>query len=199
MKNIKFYEAPKYNTPEYEKIEDMIYRTEVVMDNDGCFAFRQIGDADLAAKLLKEDGWKQGRGDCLEDMLILSYEGKKYYRDIDKVGTEDDVVFENEDDEEGEPQLTYVTSIVYEPEPEFDENEPSDPYVSQYPLEDILDEFFISCYDSYDEENETDKEHSYIEFAADDIEDIRKVLSLIGKHVYNKQEGDYVLLKIEDQ
>ena len=33
MKNIKFYEAPKYNTPEYEKIEDMIYRTEVVMDN----------------------------------------------------------------------------------------------------------------------------------------------------------------------
>ena len=84
-------------------------------------------------------------------------------------------------------------------EPEYDENEPSDPYVSQYPLEDILDEFFISCYDSYDEENETDKEHSYIEFAADDIEDIRKVLSLIGKHVYNKQEGDYVELKIEDQ
>jgi hypothetical protein len=199
MKNIKFYEAPKYNTPEYEKIEDMIYRTEVVMEDNGSYSFGQIKDAELGAKLLKEDGWTQGRGEAFEDMLILTYEGKKYYRDIENVGTEDDIIYENLNDEEGEPQLTYVTSIVYEPEPEFDENEPSDPYVSQYPLEDILDEFFISCYDSYDEENEKDKENSYIEFAADDIEDIRKVLSIIGKHVYNKQEGDYVLLKIEDQ
>lgn len=27
MKNIRFYEAEKYNTPEYEKVEDMIYKT----------------------------------------------------------------------------------------------------------------------------------------------------------------------------
>ena len=27
MKNIRFYEAKKYSTPDYEKVEDMIYKT----------------------------------------------------------------------------------------------------------------------------------------------------------------------------
>ena len=30
MKNIRFYEAEKYSTPEYEKVEDMIYKTKEV-------------------------------------------------------------------------------------------------------------------------------------------------------------------------
>jgi len=88
-------------------------------------------------------------------------------------------------------------SIVYEPEPEFGENEPEDEYVSQYPLEDILDEFYIYCYDSYDTENASDKKNSYIEFASENIEDIRKALDIIGKHVYNVTEGEYIKLRIE--
>ncbi|SDM59556.1 hypothetical protein [Lachnospira pectinoschiza] len=128
MKNIRFYKAEKYNSDDYEKVEDMIY-------------------------MLHHDPEEQS--------------------------------------------IIYVTSIVFEPEPELEENEPSDPYVSQYPLEDILDEFFVYCNDMYEKENESDKNHSYVEFASEEIDDIKKLLSIIGKHVYNKQEGEYVDLKIE--
>lgn len=197
MKNIRFYEAEKYNTAEYEKVEDMIYKTvEVKSLDDGNFALRQCTDEELVSKLLKSEDWVQGTGDFLEDNLIMMYEGKRYYRDIENVGTEEDIVFEDQYDP-NEGNIIYVTSIVYEPEPEFEENAPEDDFVSQYPLEDILDEYFIYCYDSYDEENASDKKNSYVEFASEDIEDIRKVLNIIGKHVYNVTEGDYVKLKIE--
>ncbi len=198
MKNIRFYEAEKYGTPEYEKIEDMIYKTkEVRSDNVKSLSLKQCSDDSLADKLIKSGDWKQGTGELIEGFLLLTYEGKTYYRDVDNVDTEDDVVFEDAFPDTDEANMIYVTSIVFEPEPELGENEPTDPYVSQYPLEDILDEFFVYCYDSYDKENETDKVNSYIEFASDDIEDIRKVLSIIGKHVYNQTEGDYDILKIE--
>lgn len=198
MKNIRFYEAEKYSTPEYEKIEDMIYKTkEVRSDNVKSLSLKQCSDDSLADKLIKSGDWKQGTGEFLEDFLLLTYEGKTYYRDVDNIDTEDDVVFEDAFPDTDEANMIYVTSIVFEPEPELGENEPTDPYVSQYPLEDILDEFFVYCYDSYDKENETDKVHSYIEFAGDDINDIRNVLSIIGKHVYNKTEGEYEVLKIE--
>lgn len=42
-----------------------------------------------------------------------------------------------------------------------------------------------------------DKVNSYVEFASEDIEDIRNVLSILGKHVYYCQEGEYVTLKVE--
>ncbi|MCR4845737.1 MAG: hypothetical protein K5865_03270 [Eubacterium sp.] len=198
MKNIRFYEAEKYGTPEYEKIEDMIYKTkEVRSDNVKSLSLKQCSDDSLADKLIKSGDWKQGTGEFLEDFLLLTYEGKTYYRDVDNIDTEDDVVFEDAFPDTDEANMIYVTSIVFEPEPELGENEPTDPYVSQYPLEDILDEFFAYCYDSYDKENETDQVNSYIEFASDDINDIRNVLSIIGKHVYNKTEGEYEVLKIE--
>jgi len=197
MKNIRFYEAEKYNTADYEKVEDMIYKTiEEKADNDGNYALKQCSDDELVSNLLKSEDWVQGTGDFLEDNLILIYEGKRYYRDIENVGTAEDVVFEDMYDPD-EQNVIYVTSIVYEPEPEFEENEPGDSFVSQYPLEDILDKFFVYCYDSYDKENESDNKNSYIEFASDDINDIRNVLSIIGKHVYNKTEGEYEVLKIE--
>ena len=196
MKNIRFYEAEKYSTAEYEKVEDMIYETIEEKSDDGNFALEQCSDTELVSKLLKSEDWVQGTGDFLEDHMILTYEGKRYYRDIDNIGTEEDIVFEDMYDQDEQNKI-YVTSIVYEPEPELGENEPGDAYISQYPLEDILDEVYVYCYDTYDKENETDKANSYIEFASDDIGDIRKVLSIIGKHVYNKTEGDYVVLKIE--
>ena len=93
--------------------------------------------------------------------------------------------------------VMYVTSLVFEPEPELDENEPTDAYISQYPLEDILDKFFCECCDDYLEENTNDRVNSYVEFGSEDIEDIKSLRSIIGKHVYNKQEGEYIDLVIE--
>ena len=130
MKNIRFYEAEKYNSPRYEKVEEMIYNSVDMYDP-------------------------------------------------------------------AEKKMIYVTSIVYEPEPELDENKPSDSFVSQYPLEDILDEFFVYCEDLYEKENANDKNNSYVEFASEDINDIRKLLSIIGKHVYDQEDGEYVELIIE--
>jgi len=198
MKNIRFYEADKYKDQDYIKVEDMIYKTiEQKVEVSGNYAFTQCEDDILVSKLLKLDEWERGSGEFLEEFMIVKYQGRMYYREIKNIGTDEDIVFEDEDDDSEEPNYIYVTSIVYEPEPEFGENEPSDGFVSQYPLEDILDEFYIYCYDSYDKENALDKENSYIEFASDNIEDIRKVLTMIGKHVYNKEDGEYVNLIIE--
>ena len=86
--------------------------------------------------------------------------------------------------------------LVFEPEPEYDENEPTDE-ISQYPLEDILEKFFCLISDDYEEENANDPSNCYIEFSSEDIEDIRGVITIIGKHVYNKENGEYVDLIIE--
>ena len=45
--------------------------------------------------------------------------------------------------------------------------------------------------------NKNDTVNSYIEFAGDSIEDIEKLLTVVGKHIYNKEYGDYVKLVIE--
>ena len=196
MKNIRFYEAEKYNSSDYEKVEDMIYKTLEEKDPESeNLCLRQCSDDELASKLKKLDDWKQGEGEFLKEFNILVYEGRQYYREIENIGTDEDIVFVNED--EAPAGYIYVTSIVFVPEPDLGENDPADTYVSQYPLEDILDEYFVYCYDEYEEENSSDKENSYVEFASEDVEDIRNVLKLIGKHVYNKEEGEYVKLIIE--
>ncbi len=198
MKNIRFYEADKYKSANYEKIEDMIYKTiEEKDENQNFFALSLCENDELTSKLMKSDEWEHGSGKFIEDYMVITYKGRKYYRGIENIGTDDDDIFENPNDDSAEPNYIYVTSIVFVPEPELDENEPTDEFVSQYPLEDILEEFNIYSYDSYETENKSDKENSYVEFASDDIEDIRKVLTLIGKHVYNKDDGEYVQLIIE--
>ena len=99
--------------------------------------------------------------------------------------------------DEDTEETVYVTSIVFEPEPELNENQPSDKYVSQYPLEDILDKFGCYCGDNYEKENEEDPVNSYVEFVSDNLEEIENLLTIIGKHVYNKVDGEYVKLVIE--
>ena len=117
MKNIRFYDAPKYSGAEYEEAEKGIY-------------------------MFHENG------------------------------------YDNEDD------LIYVTSLIFEQEPEFEENDPTDADISQYPLEEILDDFMCWCEDFYDEENARDNVNSYQEFASGDIKYIRNLLTIVGKHVY---------------
>ena len=79
----------------------------------------------------------------------------------------------------------FVTSLAFEQEPELGEGE-SPKNISQYPLEDILDEFYVHISDFYDNLNNNSNTTCYYEFASDDIEDVRKLRSIIGKHVYNK-------------
>ena len=55
----------------------------------------------------------------------------------------------------------------------------------------------IQISDTYYEKNENDNEKSYVEIASDSIGNIRKLLSIIGKHVYIKEEGKYANLVIE--
>jgi hypothetical protein len=197
MKNIRFYEAEKYRTPDFEEVEDKIFKTyKTASESDDYLGLRQLEDAELAEKLMQAEGWEQGNGELLEDYLILTYEGKTYYRDSEDIGTEDDVVMVNMDDPSN-PEEIFVTSIVFEAEPEYDENEPSDSMISQYPLEDILDKYFLYVNDDYIEENAGDPVNSYVEFASEDIEDIRSALEILGKHVYNFEENGYIKLRIE--
>ena len=51
--------------------------------------------------------------------------------------------------------------------------------------------------DDYEEENAEDPKNCYVEFASEDIGDIRDILTIVGKHVYNKDNGEYVDLIIE--
>ncbi|MBQ9068033.1 MAG: hypothetical protein IJ131_03080 [Eggerthellaceae bacterium] len=88
----------------------------------------------------------------------------------------------------------YVTSLSFERELELGED-------SQYPLEDVLDKFYCHVSDFYEELNDTDSATCYLEFAASDLEDVRSLRGIIGKHVYNQEnERDgkvYVDLVIE--
>ena len=96
--------------------------------------------------------------------------------------------------------VIYVTSLSFAQEPEYEEGEYADD-ISQYPLEDILENY--SCYvsDLYHELNVTGSEVCYLEFASPDIEDIKNLRTIIGKHVYNRnveENGEiYVELVVE--
>ena len=85
-------------------------------------------------------------------------------------------------------ETLYVTSLSFLQEPELGEGTPGGP-VSQYPLEDLLDRFYCYVRDPYEEENR-EGERSYCEFAAETEEDIRNLRSVIGRHVYLKENSE---------
>ena len=76
----------------------------------------------------------------------------------------------------------YVTSLSFEQEPEYGEGENS-AMISQYPLEDILDEFMVYVSDFYDVENLAGRTKCLLEFSSDDIADVQSLRSIIGKTV----------------
>lgn len=124
MKDIKNFDAPKYNEAAYTLVEDGIYRTE-------------------------EGG-----------------------------------------------NTVYVTSLSFVQEPELDEGSNAAD-ISQYPLEEILDKFLCYISDFYPELNTADSVVCYQEFAGSNVEALRKLRSIIGKHVYDKEDGQYVKFCIE--
>ncbi len=92
----------------------------------------------------------------------------------------------------------YYVSLSFVQEPDLDEGY-SSKSISQYPLEDILDKFLVHISDFYDEENSKDQDMCVLEFASENKEQIVKLLSIVGKHVYNKavmEDGEEVIALI---
>jgi len=65
----------------------------------------------------------------------------------------------------------FVTSLKFVQEPELGEGV-SPRNISQYPLEDVLDKFYVAIQDFYEDLNYTSDETCYLEFSASDMEDI---------------------------
>ena len=166
MKNIRLYAASKYSSPEYEEIEPGIYKKA---DPSG-LELDPVTDPDEAEKIRLLLGWQQCKDSELEKYLCIDHDGQKYYK---RIGDKSGCIYRWDEED-----VQYVTSLVFEQEPEFGENAPDSPYVSQYPLEDILDDFMCRCGDFYDKENEEDKLSSYVEFVCDGIEPIRDILTV---------------------
>ena len=134
MKNFQNYTPEKYATPDYQQVEEGIYRTK---DPYG---------------IMKED--------------------------------------------------VYVTSLTFEQEPEcYGEEEGCPKYISQVPFESLLDEFSLFVTDFYEPLNEKSESICYQEFGSGEIEDIRRLRTIIGKRVYaspyEKDGEEYYKLVIE--
>ena len=188
MKNIRIYTPNKYNNSNYEKVEENIYKTQSTLEG----ALKSFNNKEIIEKINSLNNWKLGFDPKYPNMDAVEYDSKMYYKYSNQpmLGN---LIFTAP-----EPIEIYVTSLVFVQEPEFGENEPNSKMISQYPLEDILEKFGCYCTDFFEKENEEDKENSYQEFASKDIEDIRNLLSIIGKHVYNKKTNDgKIVLVIE--
>lgn len=79
----------------------------------------------------------------------------------------------------------FCTSLSFEQEPKLGEGA-SAADISQYPLEDVLDHFSVHVSDFYPELNKAKNAVCYLEFASSKQANISKLLTLIGKRVYNK-------------
>ena len=185
MKNIRSYCPEKYNNANYQKIEDNIYKTLY----SSIDALVDLKDKEMISILKDLKGWKKEKS----FLYSIEYENKKYFilrRDYE-AGYMHKILIPQKEEE------IYVTSIIFEPEPDLGENDPFDEIISQYPLEDILNKFNCFCTDNYNEENKIDSNNSYQEFGSKRIEDIRKLMVIIGKHVYNKESNGKIELIIE--
>lgn len=194
MKNIQYYNAPKYATDLYQQAASQIYKTCESSPSNGCLSLQGVMDEQFIKTLLSLEGWTKGTG-AEEDLLILDNKEIRYYRDLEEEEEEEEFfVYTNMNTKK---ELSYVTSLKFEQEVEYEENEPSSPYISQYPLEDLLEKFNCEVLDFYEELNKEDLVYSYIKVFSPKKKNIQNLLSIIGKHVYNKAEGNIVKLIIE--
>lgn len=90
----------------------------------------------------------------------------------------------------------YVTSLSFEQEPELGEGSDAT-YISQYPLEDVLDEFLVAVSDFYEDLNVAGSARCYQEFSSPNLDEIQRLRSIIGKHVYLKSNDGSQQLVIE--
>ena len=183
MKEIKIYISAKYENSEYEKIEEGIYKT---------LEYKAPGDLELkgvseeeAEEVRKLENWTKYETGYFS---TVEYNGKLYYR---KEKDERKVIYT-----ESPRKHIYVTSLSFVQEPEYNEGSHAGK-ISQYPLEDILDRFYCYVSDFYKDMNNESSNICFLEFASDDVDDIRKLLGIVNKHVYNREENGRVKLIIE--
>jgi hypothetical protein len=122
---------------------------------------------------------------------IQNYKADKYangeYEEVEK----DIYRIEDEDGDD-----LYVTSLSFVQEPEYKEGA-NGGEIADYPLEDILDKFYCHVSDFYTELNSAENQICYLEFGSPELQDVVNLRAIIGKHVYNKEEGEQVTLIIE--
>lgn len=68
---------------------------------------------------------------------------------------------------------------------------------TQYPLEDILDKYYVNCTEVMEEKEEASKRIYIFEIEGEDEEAIKTIAGLVGKRVYNYEDGNYIKLGIE--
>lgn len=79
----------------------------------------------------------------------------------------------------------FFVTLTFVQEPDFGEGKDASS-ISQYPLEDILDKFGVYISDFYKSENVAGNDTCYLEFASNDEKDLDELLTIVNKHVYNK-------------
>jgi len=101
------------------------------------------------------------------------YENSKQFKLI-----ENGIYQDLQDDEDTKYRMT----ISYELEPDNNTN-------NQYPLEDILDKYYLYVSDFLESENNTESNDFKLELAGE-LDDIKKGQEIIGKKVYNQEFKD---------
>lgn len=90
------------------------------------------------------------------------------------------------------PTSTYCITFQAELEPNED---------TQYPLEDILDNYAVNCTDDVREYMDGDRHIFVFELESDELDVVKRVSHLVGKRVYNqlytKDGVEYIKLVIE--
>lgn len=106
------------------------------------------------------------------------YKGKNPYKDIDGA------------------DYAYFITLSFEQEPKYGEGD-SSLNISQYPIEEILDNFSVAINDFCDEANSIGGNICYREFVSSEITNIKALKNIIGKHVFIKEKNDKVKLIIK--
>ncbi len=68
---------------------------------------------------------------------------------------------------------------------------------TQYPLEDLLDKYLVNCTEVMEEKEEAGKRIFIFEIEGTDENSVKQIADLVGKRVYNYQDGEYIKLGIE--
>lgn len=111
------------------------------------------------------------------------YNAEKY-NDTDEYEKVGEGIYKNSNDD-------YVTSLTFEMDnSRFGEEDGSPQDISQCPFEDMLDEYGVWVEDFYEDMNADSEVTCYQEFASSDIEDIRRLLTIIGKEFYAVEKAD---------
>lgn len=112
-------------------------------------------------------------------MKNISIEKSQKYENSEHFKLIENGIYEDLKDSD---DTNYRMTITYDLEPENDTN-------NQYPLDDILDEFYLYVSDFLESENNSKTTEYKIELAGE-FDSLKKCQKIIGKKVYNQEFRD---------